>query len=110
MIERLVASFMMGAILLDSRILGPWRRPDGRLRTELLGVLGVQSLPAAELHRLWAGDAAHGSSAQKMIQNIETNVPPGSTHCDKAVTDVGPEREPRAPHNGFELPAHLKVA
>src|ERR1039458_8138143 len=25
-------------------------------------------------------DAADGSSAEKVIQNIETNVPPGSTH------------------------------
>src|SRR5882762_2205632 len=100
---------MMGAILLDSRILGPWRRPDGRLRTELLGVLGVQSLPAAELHGLRTNDASNRIPVEQVNQNIETNVPPGSTHCDKAVTDVGPEREPRAPHNGFELPAHLEV-
>jgi hypothetical protein len=55
-------------------------RPTGGLNAELLCVLGVQSLPAAELHRLAANDAADGSSAEKAIQNIETNVPPGSTH------------------------------
>jgi hypothetical protein len=62
-IERLVASFRadsMGfssfcncfAIHLDSRLLSRLRRPVGRFHTELLGVLRVQPLPAAELHRL----------------------------------------------------------
>jgi hypothetical protein len=55
-------------------------RPVGRFNSELLGVLRVQPLPAAELHRLATNDAADGSSAEKAIQNIETNVPPGSTH------------------------------
>src|SRR5262245_27091936 len=50
------------------------------LDTELLCVLGVQSLPAAELHRLAANDTADGSSAEQVIHNIETNVPPGSAH------------------------------
>ncbi len=35
---------------------------------------------AAELHRLTTKDASDGSSAENVIQNIETNVPPGSTH------------------------------
>ena len=52
------------------------RRPTGSLNAELLGVLGVQSLPAAELHRLTTNDAVDGSYAEKVIQNIETNVPP----------------------------------
>src|SRR6266480_6282934 len=64
---------------LDSRLLRRLRRPVGLLNTELLGVLPVQPLPA-ELHRLATNDAADGSSAEKVIQNIETNVPPGSTH------------------------------
>src|SRR5207302_10261932 len=67
-------------IHLDSRVLSRLRRPVGRFNTELLGVLRVQPLPAAELHRLATSDAADGSSAEKAIQNIETNVPPGSTH------------------------------
>src|SRR5215470_6994746 len=73
---------------LDSRILSRLRRAVRRFNAELLGVLGVQSLPAAELHGLGAGDAANGSPAEKVIQNVETNVPPGSTHGDKAATDV----------------------
>jgi hypothetical protein len=47
--------------------------------TELLGVLRIEPRPT-ELQRLAASDAADGSSAEKAIQNIETNVPPGSAH------------------------------
>ncbi len=64
----------------NSRLLSRLRRPVGPFNTELLGVLRVQPLPAAKLHRLATNDAADGSSAEKVIQNIETNVPPGSTH------------------------------
>src|SRR2546426_12393146 len=63
------------AILLDSRLLSRLRRQVGRFNTELLGILRVQPLPAAELHGLGADDAADGSSAEKASQNIETNVP-----------------------------------
>src|SRR2546427_12191384 len=62
-------------IHLDSRLLSRLRRPVGRFDTELLGVLRVQPLPAAELHRLATNDAVDGSSAEKASQNIETNVP-----------------------------------
>src|SRR5947208_5064002 len=85
------------------------RRPVGRFNTELLGVLRVQPLPAAELHGLGADDASNGSSAEKVIQNIETNVPPGSAHCDEAVTDVGPQRHTRAATQGFEFPPHIEA-
>src|SRR5438128_7685484 len=83
-------------------------RPAVRFNTELLGVLRVQPLPAAELHGLGADDASNGSSAEKVIQNIETNVPPGSAHCDEAVTDVGPQRQARAAQ-GFEFPPHIEA-
>ncbi len=73
-----------------SRLLSHLRRPVGRFNAELLGVFGVQSLPAAELHGFRADHAADGSSAEKVIQDIETNVPTGSAHGDEAVTDVGP--------------------
>src|SRR2546425_838796 len=97
------------AILLDSRLLSRLRRQVGRFNTELLGVLRVQPLPAAELHGLGADDAADGSSAEQAIQNIETNVPPGSTHCDEAVTDVGPQRQARSATKGFEFPPHIEA-
>src|ERR1700693_2253904 len=80
----------------------------GRLDTELLGVLRVQPLPA-ELHGLGADDASNGSSAQKVIQNIEANVPSGSAHCDEAVTDVGPQRQARTGTKAFELPPHIEA-
>src|SRR5437588_12756003 len=79
-------------------------RSCGRgLKAELLCVLGVQSRPA-ELHRLGTDDAADGSATEKLIQNIETNVPPGSTHGDVAAIDVGPPRQARAATNAFDLP------
>jgi hypothetical protein len=64
---------------LDSRLRGVGLATGG-LKTELLGVLRVQPPSAAELHGLRADDAADGSSTEKVIQNIETNVSPGSAH------------------------------
>src|SRR6266436_2366832 len=90
------------------RLLSPLGRPVGRFNAELLCVFRVQSLPG-EFHRLRTNDASNGLTGQKPIQHIETNVPPGSTHRDEAVTDVGPQREARAANNGFEFPPHLKV-
>src|SRR5215469_12413787 len=63
---------------LDSRLLSRLRRPVGRFNTELPGVLRVEPLPA-ELHRLATNDAADGSSAEQVIQHIQTQVPAGST-------------------------------
>src|SRR5690348_10138782 len=77
---------------LASRRLSHLSRPVGRFHTELLGVLRVQPLPAGELHGLTGNDAAEGGSAKKPIQNIETNVPPGSPHGDEAPIDVVPQR------------------
>src|SRR5580704_11405123 len=94
--------------LLDSLLLIRIGRPVRRCNTELLGVLLIQSLPA-ELHRRGANDAAHGSSAQKVIQYIETNMPSSSAHCDEAMTDVSPQRHARAVTEGFEFPPHIEV-
>src|SRR5215831_16840100 len=87
---------------LDSRLLIRLRRPAGWFDAELLGVLGVQSLPAAEFHGFRANHAADGSSAEKVVQNIETNVPPGSAHGDVGPANVGPQRQARAASKGFE--------
>src|SRR2546422_3354102 len=97
------------AILLDSRFLSRLRRPVGRFNTELLGVLRVQPLPAAELYRFGANQASNRSSAEQAIQNIETNVPPGSTHGDEAAIDVVPQRQARAATKGFEFPPDILV-
>src|SRR5437763_16300934 len=105
-IQRFVPWLM---IHLDSRLLSRLRRPVGRFDTELLSVLGDQSLPAAELHRLATNDAADGSSAEKLIENIETNVPPGSPHRDEAAVDVVPQRQARAAAKGFQFPPDIVV-
>src|SRR6516164_9391618 len=51
-------------INLDSRVLSPLRRPFGRFGAELLCILGGQSLPAGELHRVDPDDTAERSSAE----------------------------------------------
>src|SRR5438309_9014119 len=76
--------------------------------TELLCVLRVQPLPA-ELHRVATSDAADGSSAEKAIQNIETNVPARGTPRDEASIDVVPHRQARAATKGFEFPPDIAV-
>src|SRR5256885_11223403 len=72
-------------------------------------VLRIQSLPAAELHRLRADDASNRLTREEPLQNIETNVPPGGTHGDEAVTDVGPQRQARAAAQVFEFPPHVEA-
>src|SRR5260370_8224865 len=88
----------------DSRLLSRLRRPVGRFNTELLGVLRVQPLPAAELHGLGADDASNRLTREEPLKDVEANVPPGSTHGDEAVTDVGPLRQPPAPTNPSHFP------
>lgn len=51
----------------------------GRLNAELFRILGVQSLPA-ELHGRRANDAPKRLTREEPIENVETNMPPGSTH------------------------------
>src|SRR2546427_734617 len=53
-----------------SRVLSRLRRPVGRFNTELLGVLGVQSLPAAELHGLGADDASNGAHSRRCAGSV----------------------------------------
>src|SRR5690349_2236166 len=88
----------------------PWNLPPSSLlNAELPGVLGVQPLPATELHRVRTNDAADRSSAEQVIQHIQANVPPGSTHRDEATIDVGPQRQARATTERFELPPHIEA-
>src|SRR5213078_563122 len=76
---------------------------------ELLCVLGVQSLPAAELHGLGADDASQGLTPEQPFQHIEADVPSGSTHRDEAAIDVGPQRQARAAAKRFELPPDIEA-
>src|SRR6266567_1380157 len=98
----------MGLFLLICNLSGRWRANRG-LNAELLCVLRVQPLPAAGLHRVATSDAADGSSAEKAIQNIETNVPARRTPRDEASIDVVPERQARAATKGFEFPPDIAV-
>src|SRR6266511_3888088 len=54
----------MMSFLAPSRLWGVGR-PTGGLNAELVCVLGVQSLPAAELHGLGADDASNGLTGEK---------------------------------------------
>jgi hypothetical protein len=85
------------------------RLPVGRFNAELLGVLRGQPLPTVELHGLATSDAADGSSAEKAIQNIESNVPARGAPRDEAAIDAVPEREARAATKGFEFPPRIVV-
>src|SRR5689334_5446296 len=96
-------------VYLASGVLSRLRRPLGHRDAELLGVLLVQPLPACELHRLTTGDAANGISAKKAIQNIEADVPPGSTHRDEAAIEGMPHRQARAVCKRFQFPSGIGV-
>jgi hypothetical protein len=99
--------FLLHSFAIDpvSRLL----RPLKRFNAELLGVLCVQLRPA-ELHCLAANDAADGLSMEKPIQNIETNVPPGSTHGDEPAIDVVPQCQARAASKTFQFPTEVLPA
>src|SRR5215813_12008427 len=67
-------------------------RPVGRFNTEQLCVFCIEPLPADELRGIGADHASNGGSFEEVIQNVDTNVPPGSTHRDEAAIDIGPQR------------------
>src|SRR3954471_9928522 len=74
----------------DSRVLSRLRRPVGRLNAELSGVLGVQSLPATELHRVGADNAPNGIPGELPLEHIEADMPARSAHRDESAVDVVP--------------------
>src|SRR6185436_2219028 len=81
------------------------------LFTELLCVLGVQSLPAVELHDLDADDSSDGLTGEMPLQHIEAYMPACGAHRDEAAVDVVPEREPGAVHSQrLQFPADILSA
>src|SRR5438034_3479659 len=82
-------------------------RPVGRFNPELLGVLGVQSLPAVELHGFAAGDAAHRLTREEPLKDVEADVPARGAPRAEAAIDVMPEREAGAVIEGLQLPAEV---
>src|SRR3984893_17550824 len=91
----------------DSRFLSRLRRPTGRFNAELLCVLGVQSLPAAELHGLGADDASNRLTREAPLKEVEADVPARGAPRDEAAIDVVPQREARAATKGFEFPPDI---
>src|SRR2546430_1291716 len=100
----MVPWFMMLRSTSDSRILSRLRRPFGRFNTELPGVLGVQSLPAAELHDLGADDASNRLTREEALKDVEGDVPARGAPRDEAAIDAVPQRQARAATRGFEFP------
>src|SRR5262245_18591037 len=96
-----------GTYHIHSRLWSRLRHLVALLNAELLGVLRVQPLPAPELQGIGADHAADGISAEKVIQNIEADVPPRGTHGDEGARDAGPEGQARAAAEGFELPSDI---
>src|SRR6202049_1779618 len=84
-------------------------RPTGRFNAELLCVLGVQSLPAAELHGLGADDASNRLTREAPLKEVEADVPARGAPRDEAAIDVVPQRQARAATKGFEFPPHIVV-
>src|SRR3984893_10512441 len=85
-------------------------RPTGGLNAELLYVLGVQSLPAAELHGLGADDASNRLTREEPLKDVEADVPARGAPRDEAAIDVVPERQARAAATkGFEFPPRIVV-
>src|SRR5437667_994571 len=83
-------------IPLERACSGRARGPTGGLNAELLCVLGVQSLPAAELHGLGPDDASNGPTGEKPLQDIEADVPARRAHRYESPVDGVPKREPSA--------------
>src|SRR5882724_6874125 len=87
------------------------RGPIGGRHAELACVLGVQSLPAAELHGLGADDASNGLTGEKPLQHIEADVPARSAHRYEITVDVVPKREASAAaRQRLQLPADVLSA
>ena len=82
-------------------------RPTGGLDAELLCILGVQSLPAAELHGLGADDASDRLTREEPVKDVEANVPARGAPRDEAAIDVVPERQARAAAERLEFPPQV---
>ena len=83
--------------------------PTGGLNAELLRVLGIQSLPAVELHGIGAGDASNRLTREEPLQNVEADVPARGAPRDEAAIDAVPQRQARAAAKGFEFPPDIAV-
>src|SRR5262245_18179038 len=99
----------MGFILHVSALRGVGR-PTRGLNAELLCILGVQSLPAAERRGLGADDASNRLIHEEPLKDVEADVPARGAPRDEAALDVVPEHEARATAERFELPPEVVAA
>jgi hypothetical protein len=72
---------------------------------ELLGVLGIQLLPAPEVHCVGAHDASNRLTREEPLKDVEADMPSRGAPRDEAAIDVVPEREARAAAERLELTA-----
>src|SRR5882762_3535898 len=98
----------MGFLLSRFNPSGRWAANRG-LNAELLCVLRVQPLPAAELHRLATNDASNRITREEPLKDVEADVPARGAPRDEAAIDVVPQRQARAAIKGFEYPAGIVV-
>src|SRR5260370_624659 len=98
----------MGFFLLCFKASGHWS-PTGGLNAELLCVLCVQSLPAAELHGIGADHASNRLTREEPLKDVEADVPARGAPRDEAAIDVVPQRQARTAANGFEFPPRIVV-
>src|SRR5262249_54151149 len=94
---------------LRSRLSSRLRRPGGHFNTELLGILGVQPLPARGLHGLAADDGPNRLIREEPLKNVEADVPARGAPRDEAAIDFVPQCQARAATEGFEFPPGIVV-
>ena len=76
----------------------------------MLGIFGVQSLPAAELHDMRTNHTSNRLIREEPLKDIEADMPTGSPHRDESTINVVPQGEARACTNGLELPPNSIAA
>src|SRR5512143_3072889 len=80
------------------------------LSGELLCILRVQFLPAAELQRIGTYNAAEWLSVEEVIEDVEADVPSGRAHRDEAAIDIGPQCEASSVSTRLKVPSHVESA
>ena len=107
-----LASVRVGCILRPSPS-GSWRGLGGQFGASIPNCLAYSAFSRCQPPNFIASPAdkaADRVAAEKVIQDVEADVPPGRTHRDEAAVDVVPQRQPRAATNRFELPPEIVAA
>ena len=94
-------------MLRDSRLLSRLRRPLGCFQTELLRVLRVQPLPAAEHLVLGAHHRPNRLTREEPLKDIEADVRGRGAPRDEAAINLALQRQARGATKGFEFPPNI---